>query len=69
MNIHVYEYDGGSMPGTVNGYWEIYYGEYGEDFILSCDNDNVFLVAKSLADTMATDIVVHTLSKWDRENV
>lgn len=69
-DIHVYEYDGGSMPGIKNGYFEIYEGEYGDgEFFIQADNSNVFELAKSLADSRNADIHFHTLSKWEKENV
>lgn len=69
MNIHIYEFDGGSMPGTVNGYWEIYLSEYGVLFLDSADNSDVFDKALEYANEFQTDIVIHTLSKWEMENV
>lgn len=65
MDIHLYEYDGESMPGTVNGYWEIYEGEYGDGtFLASADNANVFGIAMGFADAKGVNIIIHTLSYW-----
>lgn len=68
MDIHVYEYD--SMPGVRNGYYEIYDGEFDRNnFIDSADNSNVFTYTKFIADLMRKNIVFHTLSKWEKDNV
>lgn len=64
--IHVYEYDQGSMVGCANGYYEIYQGEYGEgDLCYTADNDTVFEKAKTLADNLQLDIVLHTAAHWE----